>query len=204
MVRIRPNRETGFTAPCKSGQEAGTTPPMRFWSLCAVTLLAGCGDHDHPPTPEAETTLQSLVGVQDWASIAREVDPFVGDDSPPECEVPGVRVEEEQSWLELDTTECGFITVAAGARFGVDEGQELTLNVSHFDLDAAEPARAELRLRFEDCDVWEKSIVIPSDANVYNERFASPCAIAQGGRAFFHLHNHGQNTYQLRDISVLR
>ncbi|MDF3067141.1 MAG: hypothetical protein K0R38_2742 [Polyangiaceae bacterium] len=166
-------------------------------------FLFGCGDHDHPITDE-ETTFQSLVGVEDWGTIAREVDPFVDEESPPECEAPGVVVEEEQSWLELDTTECGFITVAAGAGSDVEEGQELSVNVSHFDLDAAEPASAELRLRFEACDAWEKTIPIPSKANVYSERFPSPCAIAQGGQVFFHLHNHGQNTYQLRDISVLR
>lgn len=177
---------------------------MRFWAVCASLLCFGCGDHDHPPVPEQEETFQPLVGLEDWSPIERERDPFIEDEPPAECEAPGVSVEEEQSWLELDTTECGFITVIAGAQGDVEEGQEMSLEVSHFDLDAAEPASAELRLRFEDCDVWEKSIAIPGDASVYRERFASPCSIAQGGQVLFHLHNHGQNTYQLRDISVLR
>ncbi|RYZ06885.1 MAG: hypothetical protein EOO73_13920 [Myxococcales bacterium] len=182
---------------------------MRISSLCAAALLFGCGDHDHPPTPAEETTFQPLIEVEDLAPIGREVDPFVSEqpplEEPPlECETSGVLLEEEQHWLELDTAECDFITVAAGARFAVEEGQELSLSVSHFDLKAAEPATAELRLRFEECDVWQKSIAIPSAANVLTERFAAPCGIAQGGQVFFHLHNHGQNTYQLRSLEVLR
>ncbi len=177
---------------------------MRVWVTMASLLMLGCGDHDALPTPEAEKSFQPLVTLEDWGPLARELDPFADADTPEACESEGVRVEEEQSWLELDTTACGFITLAAGAGYGVEEGQELALSVSHFDLDAAEPSTAELRLRFEECDVWEKSIPIPSDARVYEERFSSPCAIAQGGRVLFHLHNHGQNTYQLRDISVLR
>jgi hypothetical protein len=177
---------------------------MRLWPACASLLLLGCGDHDSLPIPEAARSFQTLVGVEDWKPLARERDPFVEDESPPACTTEFARVEEEQGWLELDTAECSFITLAAGANAAVEAGQELSLEVSHFDLDAAEPATAELRLRFEGCDVWGESIAIPSAANVYQERFSSPCPIAQGGQVMFHVHNHGQNTYQLRSLKVLR
>jgi hypothetical protein len=177
---------------------------MRVWPVCASVLLWACGDHDHPPTPEAEKSFQPLVGAEDWTPRARERDPFVGEEPPPACDLPGVRLEEEQGWLELDTTECGFITVAGGARDDVEQGQELALAVSHFDLEASEPATAELRLRFEECDVWSESIAIPSSANLIEARFDSPCPITQGGQVLFHLRNHGENTYQLRSLEVLR
>jgi hypothetical protein len=178
---------------------------MRLLSLFALPLLFGCADHDQPPVRETEESFQPLVALDDWAAVERDDDPFVDADAPPEdCVSPGVRVEEDQSWLELDTTQCGFITVSANARVAVEEGQKLKLDVSHFDLDAAEPATAELRLRFDDCEAWENSIAIPSPANVYESEFESPCEVAQGGQVLFHLHNHGQNTYQLRRVSVLR
>jgi hypothetical protein len=179
-------------------------PLLRTSTVAATLFSLSCGDHDHPRTLEADKSVRSLVGLEDWSPNAREQDPFVTEDSPPACEQVGVRVEEEQGWLELDTNECSFITVIAGARYAVEEGDELTLDVSHFDLDAAEPATAELRLRFGSCEVWEKSIPIPSAANVYSERFASPCSIAPGGQLLFHVENHGQNTYQLRSLTVLR
>ena len=83
-------------------------------------------------------------------------------------------------------------------------GQSLELTVSHYDLNAPAPATAELRLRFEACDAWSATIPIPSAANVDKEQFASPCALPDGGAVLFHLHNHGQNTYQLQDLSSLR
>lgn len=190
---------------CTGGHGQATTAATRMWYLCAAALLFGCADHDQPPVRETERTFQPLVELDDWTAVSRDDDPFVEDDAPPEdCVSPGVRVEDDQSWLELDTTQCGFITVAADARFDVAEGQKLKLEVSHFDLDAAEPATAKLRLRFETCEAWENAIAIPSPANVYELEFDSPCQVAQGGRVLFHLHNHGQNTYQLRSISVLR
>jgi hypothetical protein len=178
---------------------------MRISSLCAAALLFGCADHDQPPVRETEESFQPLVELEDWTAVERDDDPFVDEDAPPDaCVSSGVRIEDEQNWLELDTTQCGFITVAADARFAVAEGQKLKLEVSHFDLDAAEPATAELRLRFDDCEAWENSIAIPSPANVYEIELESPCQVAQGGQVLFHLHNHGQNTYQVRAISVLR
>jgi hypothetical protein len=177
---------------------------MRAYLVLGSLLFLGCGDHDHPPTAEVDKSPQPLVALEDWVTAAREQDPFVTPDSPPECEQSGVRAEEAQRWLELDTNECDFITVIAGARYDVAEGDELQLDVSHFDLDAAAPSKAEVRLWFAECPVWEKSIAIPSAAQVYSERFASPCPIAQGGQVLLHVSNHGQNTYQFRSLTVLR
>jgi hypothetical protein len=55
-----------------------------------------------------------------------------------------------------------------------------------------------------ECEAWSKLIPIPSPAAVYEEQFASPCALAANGRVLFHLDNHGQNTYQLQELSSLR
>jgi len=178
---------------------------MRAYLVLGSLLVFGCGDHDHPPTADIDKSPQPLVALEDWVQSAREQDPFVNPDSPPpECEQSGVRAEDAQGFLELDTNECNFITVIAGARYDVAEGEELQLEVSHFDLEAAAPAKANLRLWFEECAVWEKSIAIPSAAKVYSERFASPCPISQGGQVLLHVSNHGQNTYQFRSLTVLR
>lgn len=178
---------------------------MRLRRLCALSLLAGCGDHDHPPSVEAERDFRPLVELEDWAAVARADDPFVdAEDPPPACDGDGFIIEEEQDWLEMDTGECSWVTLGAAARGDVAEGQELRIDVSHFDLDAAEPATATLRLSLNGCEAWSNMIAIPSSANVYQPTLASPCAVAQGAQVLFHLHNHGQNTYQLRGVSALR
>ncbi len=178
-------------------------PSARFGALFCSWALIGCSVADGPA--EAEPTYQPLVTLTDWATIDRDADPFVTDlDAAPACIASGVRTEPEQSWLELDTAQCGWITLRADAQHAVELGQPLQLSISHYDLEAATLASAELRLTFAGCSAWSKSVSIPSPAAVYVEEFDSPCALRERGEVLFHLHNHGQNTYQLRALSVLR
>lgn len=173
--------------------------------LAWTTALSGCS-HDAEPAPEPpNATFQTLVPLEGWTSVARADDPFVTDpEAAPACVGPGFRLETDFQQLEFDTGLCNWTTLTGSALFNVREGQELQLEFSHYNLDAAAPATAELQLRFLDCDVWAKQIAIPGAADVYKEQFASPCALKAGESVLFHLHNHGQNTYQVQDLAVLR
>jgi hypothetical protein len=132
-------------------------------------------------------------------------DPFVTDpEAAPACLGPGFRLETDLQQLELDTGLCNWVTLSGSALFDVSGGQQLELEFSHYNLEAAAPATAELKLAFPDCEVWKKQLAIPGAAEVYREQFASPCALKAGQSVLFHLHNHGQNTYQVQDLAVLR
>lgn len=170
-------------------------------AVAAVTLA--CSSGSPPPGPALH--YESLVALDDWQGVEHDEDPFVvGARAIPACATPGFRVEADQSWLEIDTTVCAWVTVKGSARFGVEVGEKLKLEVSHFDLDAPTPAEAELRLRFGDCEAWSKTIPIPSAADVLVDELDSPCALREGDAVLFHLQNHGQNTYQLQDVAILR
>jgi len=137
--------------------------------------------------------------------VNRADDPFVEDpEAAPACLGAGFRLETDTQWLEFDTGQCNWVTLTGSALFSVSEGQMLQLEFSHYNLEAAAPALAELKLSFPDCDVWAKQLSIPGAAAVYKEQFASHCALEVGASVLFHLHNHGQNTYQLQDLSSLR
>jgi hypothetical protein len=148
----------------------------------------------------AGTAPEPLVAFEDWTSVPHADDPFVTASDLPECVEPTFRVEDDQQRVEVDTTLCNWVTLAQAALTGVAVGDELELDFSHYDLTAAAPASAELRLRFGECEAWSQSIPIPSAAKVYETHFQSPCGLAQGAKVLFHLHNHGQNTYQLKDL----
>jgi len=168
--------------------------------------LGGCASKSQSePAPSAGASYRPLVLLTDWSQVSRDQDPFVTDaGAAPACVGPGFVVEPDSNWLEIDTGLCNWVTLTATTRAAVAVGQSLELTVSHYDLNAPAPATAELRLRFETCDAWSTTIPIPSAANVDKEQFASPCALPDGGAVLFHLHNHGQNTYQLQDLSSLR
>ena len=180
--------------------------PAAWLGLAVASALGGCSSRSDPtPTSTPTPSYQPLVLLSDWSSVSRDEDPFVTDAAAaPACVGPGFVVESGTNWLEVDTGLCSWVTLRASARSAVSSGQQLQLTVSHYDLNAAMPAEADLALRFEDCDAWSTTIPIPSPAKVDKEQFASPCALSEGGTVLFHLNNHGQNTYQLQDLSSLR
>jgi hypothetical protein len=173
------------------------------WRAMPLTLaLGGCaGDPVTQETPPA--SYQLLTSATEWTEVAREADPFVSDPTQaPACVGSGFFVEDD--WVEIDTGLCNWVTLEAGGRFQVARQQQLRLVVSHYDLSASEPGEASLRVQFGACEVWQKFVAIPSPAAVYSEELASPCGLEQGGTLLFHLHNHGQNNWQLQELSVLR
>ncbi len=181
--------------------------------LAGASSLGGCKDE---PTSEPNVPTEpaggagapsayTIVPYDAWTAVERDADPFVTDASVvPTCSGPGFYPEPDLSWLEIDTGECSWVTIEAAAAVPVEKQDSLRLVVSHYDLTAPQPARAELDLRFGDCKVWSKTVEIPGAAAVYTEEVKSPCSSAEGDSVFFHLHNHGQNTWQLQELSVLR
>jgi hypothetical protein len=171
----------------------------------ALWLSACAGEDDEPTPPAAGRDWQPLALLDDWSRVARADDPLIEEPSAvAECRGAGFWLERDLGWLEIDSGACGWVTLRAPARGEVVLGQELALAVSHYDLIAGAPAEASLRLLFEDCQVWSRDISIPSPAAVYEEQFASPCALGENAPILFHVHNHGQNTYQFRGILALR
>jgi len=178
--------------------------PSAWFALLSLFVGAGCSSGAETKTGSpTDSSREALVSLEGWTAVTRADDPFVVEgEEPPECE-PAFHVEDAQNWLEVDTTACKWVTLTQTTRAEVAEGDRLEFDFSHFDLDADAPATAELRLRFDDCDAWSKSIPIPGAADVYAEQFRSPCRLTSDSQVLFHLHNHGQNTYQLKDLSRL-
>ena len=177
--------------------------------VAVSVLLGGCSASEPAPSGPAPSgpppSFQTLVPLEGWSSVARDSDPFIDDPTAAKaCVGPGFRLEPIDDWLEIDTGLCHWVTLAGDAQAPVSEGQPLALTVSHFNLEANAPAEAHLSLMLGECQAWSKVITIPQAAAVYEEQFASPCALAANDPILFHLDNHGQNTYQLQDLSSLR
>jgi hypothetical protein len=176
------------------------------WMLLAPFALAGAlplGCKGGAPSEPAAQGLQPLVAYDAWSGVEREADPFVIDaGAVPDCLGPGFYAEPDLGWVEIDTAECSWVTLRASAAAAVKGGSRLRVVVSHYDLDAPEPARAELKLAFGACEIWSKTVDIPGLAAVYEQELDSPCASERGGPVLFHLDNHGQNTWQLQELAV--
>lgn len=171
--------------------------------LAASSLLVACSDAGTEAASEAPGSFRAVVELEDFRAVPASEDPFLTNpELAPICAGPGFFVEEQ--WLEIDTGLCNWVSLAAPARLAVEAGQTLRVGVSHFDLEAPSPAEGEAQLLLGGCQAWSKTVPIPSPAAVYMETFVSACSISEGDRVYFHLHNHGQNNWQLKEVALQR
>ena len=186
------------------GQARGFLFVRRLAVSLSSVLLSACGsDSNSAAQSSSEASFVPLVDADTWSEVSRASDPFItSSDAPAACSSSAHR--SEALGLELDTTECNWITLRAPVRFAVRERQRLHVVASHFDLSAETPTRARFELRLLNCTVWSRTIDVPGEARVYDDELDAPCSASDGDAMWLHVDNHGQNTYQLQAIEVLR
>jgi hypothetical protein len=104
--------------------------------------------------------------------------------------------------LEIDTAFCNYLAIEQPSLLDVKAGDELVLEVLHYDLIAPEPAQAHIALSFDGELQWQTEVAIPQRAGVLSVTTPATRALAVGDSVQLHLHNHGQNTWQLTKLAA--
>lgn len=108
----------------------------------------------------------------------------------------------EPQGLEINTLLCNYAMFGQPGRAAIARGARVVASLYHFDLVAEEPAMAHVALLVGDSLVWEQEIAIPGKANAYAIDVPVDFAADAGTPVYFHLHNHGQNTWMLGAVEV--
>ena len=108
---------------------------------------------------------------------------------------------EEAGSLEVQTGYCTYLALEQPALFAVNAGDELHVILWHADLGAPEPTEGYAALVVGERIIWEKTVPIPSDAKVYDEKWTAKEPIHKGDRVHLHIQNHGYNTWNLLSLS---
>jgi hypothetical protein len=169
--------------------------------------IVGCTDRPEraasPPYDAGPRSIpeRALVRANAWQSLDAEHDPFA-DHRPEhvECGIGGYYA--EYGMLEIDTAFCNYLAIEQPSLLDLKVGDELVIEVLHYDLIAPEPAEAHIALSFDGELQWETEVVIPQPAGVLSVTAAATRALAVGDSVQLHLHNHGQNTWQLTKLSA--
>jgi len=191
--------------PCQMREQSVLLGVRTTWSetLGLMSACAWAASCSAVPERRSSDRLELLVVAEGWVEVAREDDPFITDlDAAPSCIGPGFTLEGE--WVEFDTGLCNWVTLEQAALGSVAKDQELVLSLGHYDLTSPKPAEARVALSLGSCSAWSKVLEIPQPAAVYDETFRSPCSLSAGGAVRLHLHNHGQNNWQLQRIAAWR
>lgn len=144
-----------------------------------------------------------LAEKQAWLPVDAPVDPLAPH-RPTEVDCPrgGWRV--ERQGFEINTMACNYAMFGQPTLIPIEPGDRVFAVLYHFDLMAKEPATAHVALLLGDRVVWEQRIEIPGKANVYNIEWTADFKAPAGTPVFFHLHNHGQNTWTLASVEIAR
>jgi hypothetical protein len=104
--------------------------------------------------------------------------------------------------FSVDTGACTYITARQPALRDVAQGETLVARVWHFALNAGEAAEAHVALRIGDTTVLDQTVPIPSAGGLIAVSETAPRAFEAGTPVFFHLHNHGDNSWSLVELSA--
>jgi len=144
----------------------------------------------------AEVT--SLVDPSWWSEVDVDQDPFADRPETVDCPRAAWIVETDpQPSLEVDTGLCTYLLVDQPSLERVCAGQDIEVEFAHGALVADEPAMAHIAVLVGDLTVVDEEVAIPADAR----RMTVDHAIQQGVPITVHLHNHGDNSWNITDIT---
>jgi hypothetical protein len=186
---------------------------VRSAPLLAALLACACGDAgkatdtaggDSGSTGvvEIDGTMVELVEPTVWQPLAAANDPFA-DHRPATVDCAfGLGWVVEPTGVEINTATCNYGALVQPSLQPVVRGAQLSLQLYHFDLVAAEPATAHVAVLIGEHKVFEREVAIPGKADVYEVDLVADFDAPAGTPVVLHLHNHGQNTWTLGDFLV--
>lgn len=172
---------------------------MRPSILLPIALvLAACAE----PREPAE-----LLDHEAWRSS--DVDPW-SEHAPDPIDCSALAWSYETSGgspsLEVRTGSCNYLVVQQETVADALAGDLIQVRLWHFDLISVDAATAHAALRIGNVDVFEAEVDIPASQPVDAEMLVQEVTLSEdlprGAPAVFHLHNHGENTWNLVEISA--
>ena len=195
--------------------------PLKEWSLCFVSVvlafLIGChgeegissadvgvfsDDIDLEIDISATPGIDSLVDLFLFEPVSADEDPFASH-RPDEvdCEV-GYAV--EIAVFEVETDKCNYGTFAQPILVELDSTDQIRLVIWHLALWATEPAEAHVAIQIGENLIWEAFSPIPGAEEVWDITLDLDAPIPVGTPVYFHVHNHGYNSWRLGLIERIR
>jgi hypothetical protein len=74
--------------------------------------------------------------------------------------------------------------------------------VWHFALHAGESAMAHVAVRIGEQTLLDTTVPIPAAGGLLNIEEVAPESIPEGAPVYFHLHNHGDNSWSFVELST--
>lgn len=170
-------------------------------ALASVLVACGGAEPDATTSESRGVMEQPLVAAETWALAAPVDDPFVAEATGRiPCSRLALRL--EASWLEVSTTMCNYATLEHRLERELPVGAVVRGQIAWATLAALEPAVGTLALATSDEVVWTHEVAIPGEADIVEVEFAVTRTASVRSSLFFHVRNHGYNTWQLSPLTL--
>ena len=172
--------------------------------LCLILTIISCDD-SNGNLSEKQSSVGPLVNTFGWISTGLEQDPFneywsdhvkCGEDE------HGVEMLADIWAYSIQTGECNWLTIKQPSLSVIYEGDIVRAEVWHFFLSALEPASALVGLATPDAILAEMVELIPQPARMIELEFVAQTTIAKHTPIYFHISNHGTNSWHLLNIQI--
>lgn len=177
------------------------------WAALAFVLGALTGSACTPPSCPEGPLLTSLIDHERWTPVASAEDPF----EPAEgaeifpCEERVMTVEQlgdRTSWSVITGT-CNWATVSQPLPRELHEGDELRVEVFWFSQQDFPGAVATVGLATGDEIVLAHPVPVPGPGSLLDVTIRVPRDVPEGAPLCFHVGNHGTNSWNLLDVSLV-
>lgn len=176
-------------------------------SLTPVLLAStGCADDSDSPRcqPVAADQREPLIEHDLWRLAEPGEDPWRAhrpDDV--SCDPTGRQPEDFAGTYSfgIDTALCPYTTILQETATDLCPGEEVLVWLWRFALTGPEGANAHIAAQIGDEPLFEDIIPIPATSGLKVETYAAKRFHPAGTPITFHIRNHGNNTYQLLELS---
>jgi len=151
-------------------------------------------------TDIATSTDKALVMPNSWVAVAPGDDPFA--DTTHRINCPEAAYGEPNGYFEVETDKCNYLTVRQAALLPVTANQTIKIVLWHLPLGNTGVAEAKVGIRLGTKTIWEETITLPSPAKVYQESVVLNETVSEGDPVYFHVRNHGNNSWRLLSIEL--
>lgn len=177
-----------------------------IWSNIGCDPSVG-DDVDVANTELVGPLTHELVDNRYWVQVTGADDPWAGNREADvaECTDPELDVEElaDDVWFDITTKVCGYATVHQTLLHDVPKGALLTLRIWHFKMSSWEGTfHLAYQIGFDQSPEWETKKEVPSESGLIYEQWEASRDFNAGDDIYFHLSNHGENTWSLIEFSA--
>lgn len=163
--------------------------------VCGAASACNSAPSDDRPAP--------LIDHDAWEISSASDDPFATmHEYRVRCDVSALSWEADG--FEVSTETCGHLTVQQRTGADVEEGETLDLDLSWGPLIAEVPTEAVIEIRIGDATLFNETLSVPAAAGIRTVSLIAPISAPRGTMVYFHVRNHGSNSYKLRSLAKAR